>query len=263
MKASETKLRELLEGGKQFQIPLFQRPYSWSKKEWKALWEDIMQIYHEHEDNHFLGPIVTQAIPGTPDGISPFLLIDGQQRLTTLSLLLAALREHLKEQDSESAAELQELYLINRYKKGDAHYKILPTQADQEVYQKVVEGHINESTSLIYETFKFFGNQLKNGDIEEDNAPIDLAKFKNVVLEKLTLVSITLDDRDNPYIIFESLNHKGAPLTQADLLRNYFFMKLDKQRREESYEKIWLPLQEQFKVNAGDEQYLKELTRAF
>lgn len=268
MKASETKLRELLEGGKQFQIPLFQRPYSWSKKEWKALWEDIMEIYHDNEDNHFdnhfLGPIVTQAVPGTPDGISPFLLIDGQQRLTTLSLLLAALREHLKKDDSESAAELQELYLINRYKKGDAHYKILPTQADQEVYQKIIEGQINGSTSLIYETFKFFVNQLKNGDIEKDNFPIDLSKFKNVVLEKLTLVSITLDDGDNPYIIFESLNHKGAPLTQADLLRNYFFMKLtDKEKREESYEKIWLPLQEQFKVNAGDDQYLKELTRAF
>jgi uncharacterized protein with ParB-like and HNH nuclease domain len=264
VKASETKLRELLEGGKQFQIPLFQRPYSWSKKEWKALWEDIMEIYHDNEDNHFLGPIVTQAVPGTPDGISPFLLIDGQQRLTTLSLLLAALREHLKKDDSESAAELQELYLINRYKKGDAHYKILPTQADQEVYQKVIEGQINGSTSLIYETFKFFVNQLKNGDIEKDNFPIDLAKFKNVVLEKLTLVSITLDDRDNPYIIFESLNHKGAPLTQADLLRNYFFMKLtNKEQREESYEKIWLPLQDQFKVNAGDDQYLKELTRAF
>ncbi|MBD2016316.1 DUF262 domain-containing protein [Microcoleus sp. FACHB-53] len=264
MKASETKLRELLEGGKQFQIPLFQRPYSWSKKEWKALWEDIMEIYHDNEDNHFLGPIVTQAVPGTPDGISPFLLIDGQQRLTTLSLLLAALREHLKEQDSESAAELQELYLINRYKKGDAHYKILPTQADQEVYQKVVEGQINGSTSLIYETFKFFGNQLKNGDIEEDNSPIDLAKFKNVVLEKLTLVSITLDDRDNPYIIFESLNHRGAPLTQADLVRNYFFMRLtNKEQRVEVYDDIWFPLQQQFKDNAGEDKYLKELTRAF
>ncbi|HEY9638229.1 MAG TPA: DUF262 domain-containing protein [Coleofasciculaceae cyanobacterium] len=264
MKASETKLRELLEGSKQFQIPLFQRPYSWSKKEWKVLWEDIMEIYHENEDNHFLGPIVTQAVPGTPDGISPFLLIDGQQRLTTLSVLLAALREHLKEHDSESAAELQELYLINRYKKGDAHYKILPTQADQEVYQKVIEGQINGSTSLIYEAFKFFCNQLKNGDIEEDNASINLATFKNVVLEKLTLVSITLDDRDNPYIIFESLNHKGAPLTQADLVRNNFFMRLtDKEQRDEGYEKIWLPLQEQFKANAGDDQYLKELTRAF
>jgi uncharacterized protein with ParB-like and HNH nuclease domain len=140
----------------------------------------------------------------------------------------------------------------------------LPTQADQEVYQKVVEELITESTSLIYEAFKFFFNQLKNGDIEEDNASIDLAKFKNVVLEKLTLVSITLDDKDNPYIIFESLNHKGAPLTQADLVRNYFFMKLtDKEQREEAYEKIWLPLQDQFKVNAGDDQYLKELTRAF
>ena len=167
MKASETKLRELLEGSKQFQIPLFQRPYSWSKKEWNALWKDLMEVYNEREEYHFLGPIVTQAVPGTPDGISPFLLIDGQQRLTTLSILLAALRDYLKEHNSESAAELQELYLINRFKKGDARYKILPTQADQEVYQQVVQEQMNECTNIIYEAYKFFVNQLKNGNLEE------------------------------------------------------------------------------------------------
>ena len=204
MKASETKLRELLEGSKQFQIPLFQRPYSWSKKEWNALWKDLMEVYNEREEYHFLGPIVTQAVPGTPDGISPFLLIDGQQRLTTLSILLAALRDYLKEHNSESAAELQELYLINRFKKGDARYKILPTQADQEVYQQVVQEQMNGCRNIIYEAYKFFVNQLKNGNLEEDNSPIDLAKFKNVVLENLTLVSITLDDRDNPYIMSRS-----------------------------------------------------------
>jgi len=147
---------------------------------------------------------VTQAVPGTPDGISPFLLIDGQQRLTTLSILLAALRDYLKEHNSESAAELQELYLINRFKKGDARYKILPTQADQEVYQQVVQEQMNGCRNIIYEAYKFFVNQLKNGNLEEDNSPIDLAKFKNVVLENLTLVSITLDDRDNPYIMSRS-----------------------------------------------------------
>jgi uncharacterized protein with ParB-like and HNH nuclease domain len=264
VKASETKLRELLEGSKQFQIPLFQRPYSWSKKEWNALWKDLMEVYNEREEYHFLGPIVTQAVPGTPDGISPFLLIDGQQRLTTLSILLAALRDRLKEHNSESAAELQELYLINRFKKGDARYKILPTQADQEVYQQVVQEEMNECRNIIYEAYKFFVNQLKNGNLEEDNSSIDLAKFKNVVLENLTLVSITLDDRDNPYIIFESLNHRGAPLTQADLVRNYFFMQLtEKEQQIKVYDDIWLPLQEQFKANAGEDKYLKELTRAF
>lgn len=264
MKASETSVRILLEGSKQFQIPLFQRPYSWSKKQWNALWEDLMEVYNEREDYHFLGPIVTQSIPGTPDGISPFLVIDGQQRLTTVSILLAALRDRLKEHDSESAAELQELYLINRFKKSEARYKVLPTQADQEVYRQVIEEQMNGCKSMISEAYKFFWNQIKDGNLEDKTVAIDLQKFKNVVLENLTLVSITLDDKDNPYIIFESLNHRGEPLTQADLIRNYFFMRLtDKKEKVDIYENIWLPLQNDFKKNAEEDKYLKELTRAF
>lgn len=264
MKASETSVRILLEGSKQFQIPLFQRPYSWSKKQWDALWEDLLEVYNEAEDYHFLGPLVTQSVPGTPDGVSPFDLIDGQQRLTTLSILLAALRDHLKEHDSDSAAELHELYLINRFKKGEARYKILPTQADQEVYKQVIEGQMNGDKSIISEAYKFFWERMKNSNSEEDTVSIDITKLKNIVLENITLVSITLDDRDNPYIIFESLNHRGEPLTQADLIRNYFFMRLtDKNQKEIVYKKIWLPLQDEFKKNAGEEKYLKELTRAF
>jgi uncharacterized protein with ParB-like and HNH nuclease domain len=94
MKASETTLRTLLEGTKQFQIPLFQRRYSWEKKNWNTLWDDLMSIYDgEVEDGYFMGTIVTQSTPGTADGISPFIVIDGQQRLTTLTLLLVVLRK--------------------------------------------------------------------------------------------------------------------------------------------------------------------------
>src|SRR5919202_4157353 len=136
MKASETSLRNLLEGGKQFQIPLFQRPYSWKKENWEALWEDLMSIYNDEVKGfYFLGPIVTQSVPGTAEGISPFIVIDGQQRLTTLTIVLAALRNYLKKSDSEKAEEVHNLYLINQYKKGDDIYKILPTQDDREVYK--------------------------------------------------------------------------------------------------------------------------------
>jgi len=90
MKALETSLRNLLEGTKQFQIPLFQRPYSWNQENWQALWEDLLSLYKkEVEGSYFLGPIVTESGSGTAEGISPFTVIDGQQRLTTLTLLLA------------------------------------------------------------------------------------------------------------------------------------------------------------------------------
>jgi uncharacterized protein with ParB-like and HNH nuclease domain len=133
MKASETTLRNLLEGGKQFQIPLFQRPYSWNEENWNTLWEDLMSIYNEEVKGYFfLGPIVTQAILGTADGISPFIVIDGQQRLTTLTIILAALRSFLKKNDKEMAEEIDELYLRNKFKKNDDIYKVLPTQDDRE-----------------------------------------------------------------------------------------------------------------------------------
>jgi uncharacterized protein with ParB-like and HNH nuclease domain len=106
MKASETSLRNLLEGTKQFQIPLFQRPYSWTEDKWDTLWEDLMKLYNDEvEGSYFLGAIVTQSIPGTADGISPYLVIDGQQRLITLTILLAAMRDHLIAQKNKELAQ--------------------------------------------------------------------------------------------------------------------------------------------------------------
>jgi uncharacterized protein with ParB-like and HNH nuclease domain len=139
MKASETTLRNLLEGTKQFQIPLFQRPYSWNKENWETLWGDLMSLYHEEvKGSFFLGLIVTQAISGTADGISPFLVVDGQQRLTTLAIILAALRNYLKKVETSIAEEVKEQYLINKFKKNDDFYKILPTQDDREVYKSII-----------------------------------------------------------------------------------------------------------------------------
>lgn len=265
MKASETSLRELLQGGKQFQIPLFQRPYCWGIENWKTLWDDIISLYNDEdsvESYYFLGSAVTLAVPGTPAGISPFVVIDGQQRLTTLTLLLAALRDYLKAQGFEQAAEeLHELYLINKFKQGDDFYKVLPTQADRKAYQQIIHRKEIKESSRIYQAYNFFREQIEKGNSSVEIS-IDLTKLKTVVLERLSLVCITLDDKDNPYLIFESLNYKGEPLTQADLVRNYFFMRLPREQHEAVYEEIWLPLQERFRINAGDT-YLDELTNAF
>ncbi|MBD1857845.1 DUF262 domain-containing protein [Leptolyngbya boryana CZ1] len=263
MKASETSFRNLLEGSKQFKVPLFQRPYSWEKENWETLWDDLMTLYDENmEGYHFLGPIVTLAEPGTPDGISPYLLIDGQQRLTTLTLLLVALRDILKRQGPEFAEELHELYLINKFKKGNDLYKVLPTQADRNFYQQIVQEKEVEKRSRIYEAYSFFLRKLEKGETGHVNTPLNLSRLKTVVLERMTLVSITLNDDDNPYLIFESLNYKGAPLTQADLIRNYFFLQIPKEDHDQVYADFWLPLQEDFKSVARG-RYLDELTLAF
>ncbi|WP_190938395.1 DUF262 domain-containing protein, partial [Nostoc sp. FACHB-133] len=269
MKASETTLRNLLEGGKQFQIPLFQRPYSWKKENWETLWEDLMSLYNDDEKGfYFLGPIVTQAELGTADGISRYIVIDGQQRFTTLSILLAALRNYLKKSDKQIAEQIHEFFLINKYQKNDDFYKVLPTQDDCDAYKNIIDSKIakgknKESQSgAIHEAYKFFDGKLKKPFVDE-NILLDFAKFKNIILERLVLVNITSDNNDNPYLIFESLNNKGEELTQADLVRNYIFMKLPSEERDEVYNSEWLPLQESFKLNMKQKEYADELTKAF
>jgi len=274
MKASETTLRNLLEGTKQFQIPLFQRPYSWKKENWETLWEDLMSLYREEiKGLYFLGSIVTQAIPGTADGISPYVVIDGQQRLTTLTIVLSVLRNHLKKSDKSVADEVQELYLINKFKKDNDIYKVLPTQGDRAVYQSIITGKTVKDlgkTGSIYEAYKFFEVKFKKPDLEE-NITLDFTKFKSVLLEQILLVNITSDDSDNPYLIFESLNNKGEELSQVDLVRNYIFMKISTNEQKTVYDNLWLPLEEKFKQNFkkrkgtddNSNEYAQEITNAF
>lgn len=263
MKAAETNLQRLLEGGKQYSIPLFQRPYSWGQNNWETLWQDILSVYGEDTGAyHFLGPIVTLALPGTPDGISPYVVIDGQQRLTTFSILMAALRDHISivEANSSLSKEIHDLYLINLFKEGDLRFKILPTKMDLEDYRKIILGKDLDTTSQLAEAYRFFREMIRRGI--EDQASLDIALLKRIILQQLTLVHITLDEKDNPYLIFESLNYKGTPLTQADLIRNYFFMHLPREEHDGIYNDVWYPVQKRFEKSAG-KNYLEELTNAF
>jgi len=243
MNADGTLLRILLHGTSHYMIPLFQRTYSWEKSDWETLWYDVLETYHADADSrHFLGSIVSKSLPSTPEGVSRFLLIDGQQRLTTLTLLLAALRDTARPTDAKLANKLHELYLTNEYASGFDGYKVLPTQADRTAYFAVIDdSSANQPSTLVGRAYEYFCEQLTNPD--QDGHQLDLKRLEQVLMGGFELVSITLGEQDNEYRIFESLNAKGAPLTQADLLRNYLFMHIPVADQDDIYRRVWLPLQ--------------------
>ncbi|GCE20907.1 DUF262 domain-containing protein [Dictyobacter kobayashii] len=238
MKASETKLQALIEGTKQYIVPLFQRAYSWDKKEWEMLWNDLMELYDtDNPRAHFIGSIVTMPTTSVPEGIAKYLLIDGQQRLTTIFILLALLRDKAKKNDQEELAEeINDTLLVNRYKKGSDYYKLQPTQVDRESFHNLIHSDTKQVQDKITGAYHFFDRKLKRNDIDGES-------LKKVISSNVSVVSIVLEQDDDPYLVFESLNAKGRPLTQSDLVRNYFFMKIHTKEQEDIYARYWEPMQ--------------------
>lgn len=244
MNAAEAKIQKVLEGSKQFMVPHFQRPYSWKEDQWKTLWRDILELIEEPEaEPHFIGSIVTSPARSIPEGVEKRLLIDGQQRLTTLLVLLALLRDRAKETGNARLADKIHDMVTNRHEDGGDHYKLLPTQgetpgaSDRDAFVALLRGEALTSQSGIQEARVYFHARLTQRD-----APSAEDLFK-VVTTRLTLVSIILDEKDNPHRIFESLNGKGRPLSQADLIRNYFFMRLPEKQHDHVYQTLWRPMQ--------------------
>ncbi|PGH40389.1 MAG: hypothetical protein CRN43_03310 [Candidatus Nephrothrix sp. EaCA] len=238
MKATETKLLEIIEGTKQYVIPLFQRTYSWTKKEWEDLWEDLVALSEmENPRTHFIGSIVNMQTVSVPEGVAKFLLIDGQQRLTTIFVLLILLRNKAKEsQNQEFADEINNTLLVNPYKRDNDFYKLMPTQVDREAYQNLINGNANDTGNQLTRAYAFFDKKLKQAKLEPE-------KLKKIIISYFSMVSILLEGDDNPYLVFESLNAKGRPLTQADLIRNYFFMRVHVDDQEDIYKTYWQPMQ--------------------
>lgn len=136
MQAKETKLQDIIEGTKQYVIPLFQRTYSWTAKEWDALWKDIVELSEmENPRTHFIGSIVNMPTVSVPEGVAKYLLIDGQQRLTTIFIILTLLKNKANEsQNQEFANEVNNTLLVNPYKKDGDYFKLMPTQIDRLSY---------------------------------------------------------------------------------------------------------------------------------
>jgi uncharacterized protein with ParB-like and HNH nuclease domain len=255
MKANDTQIRIFLEGTKQFIVPLFQRIYSWKRENIEKLWEDLEETKNGNESVHFFGSFVTMPVPSSASGVSKYIIIDGQQRLATIFIFLAALRNRIIEinPEYEKKDEINELYLINKYHPKDK-YKVVPTQADREIFFTILND-VNpfvDSDHLIIETYKFFSNKLS--PISDLNK---LVSLKDTILSKFSVVDIRLESGDDPYLIFESLNATGTPLTQADLVRNYLFMRLNPNNQQNVYEKIWFPMQQTL------QDYLEDFIRHF
>ena len=140
MKANETTFQQIIEGTKQYIVPLFQRPYCWDKAQWETLWNDLIEMQDvERPRSHFIGSIVTLQTQSVPEGVPKFLLIDGQQRLTTTFILLTLLRDTARQGGrAELADEIEQTLLVNRFKKGDDHVKLLPTQTDRPAFMKLI-----------------------------------------------------------------------------------------------------------------------------
>ncbi|MEV4757814.1 DUF262 domain-containing protein [Micromonospora sp. NPDC049559] len=246
--AHETTLRELLEGAKQYRVPLYQRTYSWTDSQLDRLWEDIRKLAEERVEDptltHFIGSLVLAPSPTNgPAGVSEFLVVDGQQRLTTLSILLCAIRDHrAQHEDPGHRDRIDQEYLINKWK--PAHrLKIVPTQADRAAYEACLESTPQAGGSdQVGAAYRFFVAQL--AAIDDPDDLLDIERIENAVISGMALVSVVAQPGDNVYRIFESLNNTGLKLTQADLLRNYLFMRLPN-RGEAVYETLWFPLQEQ------------------
>lgn len=246
MRAGETTLAGLLDGKKQFQVPLFQRPYSWQEEQLKQLWTDILEqaeLIAEGTDGstHFLGSVVHAPSPQHTMAFPRALVVDGQQRLTTLSLALAALRDHVKVDDPDWASDISRRFLVNSRTQGDDAVKLMPTQADRATYKAYIIGtppSVDESKVGV--AYRFFLAKLAEVAESQDQPPIE--KIEEAITSRLTLVEVSADERDNVYRIFQSLNNTGLDLTQADLLRNYLFMHLPT-RGEVVYENLWTPLQ--------------------
>ena len=248
MKANQTSFDKMLAGKIQYRVPLFQRTYSWEREQWERLWEDITDIYVLDEPRpHFIGAIVTQAIPDSPSSASKHLLIDGQQRLTTLCTILAAIRVVALKSDATAglSKSIDDNYLTNRTFNlpADELLKLRPTQQDRESFRAIAEGTNPPADSSIGSAFRFFIDQLERG--APDGQPYDLQHIFTTVAYYLDIVSITLDPADSAHKIFESLNNTGMGLGEADLIRNYIFMKIPTEiDAEQAYNDHWLPMQQ-------------------
>ncbi len=232
----------------QLVIPIYQRVYSWEKEQCKELWDDIIKIGGDDKmDGHFIGSIL-YVLDGITHSDNTLLIIDGQQRLTTITLLLTALRNHLINEDEFlekfSHQKIQNDYLINSDKDGDKKFRLILSESDKDTLLYLIDKNRrkpSEPSSKIVENFKLFEEWVSNTDKLE-------TIFKG--LEKLMIVGIALEKgKDDPQLIFESMNSKGMELTQTDLIRNYILMGLEPKKQEIFYKKYWRSMEEDFKQN--------------
>ncbi len=245
MNAQDLPLTQLLDGAKQFIVPIFQRDYSWGTKHCQQLWNDILRVGSDSNARaHFLGSVVYIAAEDNQAAIPRWLVIDGQQRLTTVTLLLTALRDRLKTETTEDEAlpspdEVEDRFLRNRHGKGERRSKLMLRRADNDALTALMSGQAfaGDAAEAVRENYEFFRDRLADADVGQVYTGI----------AKLVIVDVSLTrGHDDPQMIFESLNSTGLDLTQADLIRNFVLMRLDDDLQTRLYEEYWRPIEVAF-----------------
>lgn len=251
MKADDANLLEFLKKGTQFVVPIYQRVYSWEAAECLRLWDDIAQAgRHDNIGAHFTGPIVyVERDQGTRTSAEPDLLIDGQQRVTTVTLLLAALADHLEQLpeaeqepvDGFAPKKIRGLYLTNPLEDGERSFKLILSQGDKEALKTIIRGAPTpaDAMSRVFTNYTLF--QSKLADPGTDLVAVCLG------LKKLIVVDVRLTPGvDHPQLVFEAMNSTGKKLSQADLIRNFVLMDLPSADQERLYEGYWYPMEHAF-----------------
>lgn len=249
MKAGDAPLLAFLEGKQQFQIPIYQRTYSWGVTQCEKLLKDIL-LASKNSKAHFIGSVVHfQPEITTTMGVPKKLVIDGQQRLTTITILLTAIRNFLKNNESikikeTSHEEIQDLYLFNPHKSGEDKFKLLLTKKDKDTLIHILDFiPFNEHGSKrIQDNYNFFFDKITAENV---------SNIYNGI-QNLIIVDAQLEfGKDNPQLIFESLNSTGLGLSHADLIRNFIIMGQTKEVQDRIYSQSWFPMEQLFGENIG------------
>ena len=250
MDARKGNIYEILNGNKQFLIPVYQRYYSWDIEQCKRLWNDIVEMQKKGKVGHFVGSIVNIAEQAMPTGVQKYMIIDGQQRMTTLSLLLLALRDYASKNPEDTtinARRIDNMLLKNEYESGDERYKLLLTETDRDILMRLVEEKpiLDDTRSKLLDNYKFFAGKIADKELQ----PAEVYES----IGKLQIVNITLDRSvDDAQAIFESLNSTGKELSESDLIRNYILMGLEPTEQTYVYEHFWRPMELLFVYETQD-----------
>jgi uncharacterized protein with ParB-like and HNH nuclease domain/predicted transport protein len=246
MKAIDCPFMKIINGTTQFVIPVFQRDYKWTEAQCEQLWNDVIAIAKAPGDRgHFLGSVVYVPTGDSSAGFTRWLMIDGQQRVTTLTLLLTALRDYIQDtgwrggDEAPTAKRVDAYFLKNVQEEGNRQHKLVLRRHDQATLEALLDRKElpREVSGNIRENYEFFRERLNDADPEEIYRGIS----------RLIVVDVTLGSDDDPQLIFESLNSTGMDLSQSDLIRNFILMRLPEREQTRLYETYWSRIENLFR----------------
>ena len=245
MKGDAQPLIKFFDGSdKRFIIPLYQRNYDWKEDNCEQLFQDLLKMHHSNRKSHFFGSIVSSIQAGTEDRF----IIDGQQRITTVSLLLIAMVNAFKVGDIQATDgklvdKIFKRYLVDEYQEDERKVKLKPIKKDMDAFDALLykpkEQYLKGSN--VTRNYEFFYDKIVKSGLTMDEL------FETI--KKLEVINIKLDEDDDPQLIFESLNSTGLDLSEADKIRNYLLMSLAPAEQDDLYTRYWNPIEESTKYD--------------